>query len=144
MFGQTVSSEERARARDQARMLAIGHVVSGSLVGLIGLVFLAHVGIGIAALTGVMPMDGGGAADRWIFGGIFLASGVMALVMCEGFALLSLYAASCFARSRHRTFLIAVQVLNLMHQPIGTILGVFGLVYLMKPEVKALFEEQAA
>jgi hypothetical protein len=139
-----MSSTERARVRDQGRMLAIGHVVSGGLVGLIGLVFLIHVAIGIGALTGVMPMDDMPAGDRMIFGGMFLFAGVVAVGFCEAFALVSFYAASCFARLRHRSFLVAVQILNLMHQPIGTVMGIFGLIYLMKPEVKALFEERAA
>ena len=132
----------RSKLGSQATGLAIGHAVSGILIGTLGLMFLGHVAVGIAVLVGALPLDpSSGPAMNALFGGMFLVIGAFALVLCEAWAVMLLYAASCFLRTRHRTFLLVVQGLNLLHQPIGTVLGVLGLVWLFQPDVKELFDE---
>ena len=36
-----------------------------------------------------------------------------------------------------------VQVLNLLNQPVGTVLGAFGLIYLMQADARTLFDQAA-
>lgn len=138
-----MDADPRSKLRQQARGLAIGHLVSGLLIGTVGLMFLGHVAVGIAVLTGLLPLDGPNPAMDWLFGGVFLVTGTIAVATCELYAAISLYAAHCFVRSKHRTFLIATQALNLIHQPIGMVLGVLGLIWLFQDDVVQLFAEEA-
>ena len=134
--------DEQAKIDQQATGLAIGHIVSGVLLGGVGLLFLGHVGVGVAAIAGMIPDPAlGSPLGGGLFGAMFLGMGLLALAIFEGYAVLSFYAAACFLRRKHRTFLIVVQILNLFHQPLGTVLGVLGLVWLMQAPVARAFED---
>ena len=138
-----MTEQTRETLRTQANWLAFGHALSGLVIGALGLLFLGHVAVGVAVLGGWLPLDDTSPGMDWLFGGMFLVIGTLAVMGCELFAAVSLYAAYCFTTSRHRMFLIVVQAFNLMHQPIGTVLGVLGLVWLFQEDTKALFEENA-
>jgi len=141
-----MDSAVRRRLEDQARMLAIGHVVVGLMVSGIGLLFSIYIPIGIAALAGWIPLSGNVESpySETFFGLAFLLSGLFVVTLSGAMAVASFIAARCFRTLRHRTFLVIVQFLHLLHQPFGTVLGVFGLVYLMQAEVQQLFAEVAS
>jgi hypothetical protein len=60
-----------------------------------------------------------------------------------GYAALVAYAGRCVSRTRHWTFVIVIAALSCAFFPFGTALGVFTILVLSKPEVKALFPSQA-
>jgi hypothetical protein len=139
--------EKREKLLQQGRWLAIGHYIAGAVLGAIGLLAMPYIGIGVAVLTGLMPMNGQPGSpppSPVAFGSVFLGVGVTLLVIIGTMAVITLYAGTCFSSLRHRKFLMVVQVMNLFHQPVGLILGIFGLIWLSNADVKLLFEEERA
>ena len=68
-----------------------------------------------------------------VFGLWFLLSGVANLI-----------SAYCLRARKGRTFSLAVACLNLLHMPLGTLLGVFTLIVLLRDSVREAYEYQAA
>jgi hypothetical protein len=68
-----------------------------------------------------MGIGGGAVALGWLLGG------------------LTIYAGLCIARRRAPVFCQVIAGLNCLHMPLGTALGVFTLIVLNRPSVKALF-----
>ena len=51
-------------------------------------------------------------------------------------------AAHNLMRYRHRTFCIVMAAIHCLYVPIGTVLGIFTIIILCKPEAQALFEQK--
>ena len=64
-----------------------------------------------------------------VFGGWFLASGVLNVI--AGLALRA---------RKHRTFTLVVAAVNCLHMPLGTVLGVFTFIVLLRNSVRELYE----
>jgi hypothetical protein len=60
------------------------------------------------------------------------------------FAVLLLVAAHFIERGRHRRFVLGVAMLSLVYVPLGTLLGLFTLTVLRRPDVKAVFDSGAS
>jgi hypothetical protein len=75
-----------------------------------------------------------------VFGAAKLIYGVMAL-WTGGSAVLNLLAGIFLRARRHRVFVLIVGGLNCLHIPLGTVLGVFTLVVLLRDSVRPLFDE---
>jgi len=72
---------------------------------------------------------------RQLFLTIQIGIGLMVIVhLVAGF-----YVGNCFRRQKHHTLCIVAAVFVCLSFPLGTVLGVFSLIVLMKPEAKALF-----
>jgi peptidoglycan biosynthesis protein MviN/MurJ (putative lipid II flippase) len=72
------------------------------------------------------------AIFKWfylVFGAWFLASGVLNVI--SGF---------CLRARRHRTFSLVVGGINCLHVPLGTVLGVFTIIILIRDSVRELYE----
>lgn len=118
------------------KIIGILHLVLGGMGVLAGIAFLALFG-GLAGLVGTMGQNPDSAVAVPVLGGI---GGIICIVLLifslpslvGGIALLSM-------ASWSRMFMIIVSALYLLHIPIGTALGVYGLWALTKPETEALF-----
>jgi hypothetical protein len=118
------------------KVIGILHVVLGGMGVLAGLAFLALFG-GLAGLVGSADQAGTGAAAVPIIGGI---GGIICIVLMI-FSLPSLVGgvALLMMAPWSRIFMIVVSGLYLLHIPVGTALGIYGLWALTKPETEALF-----
>ena len=118
------------------KIIGILHVVLGGMGVLAGIAFLALFG-GLAGLVGSVDHTGDAAVAVPVLGGI---GGILFIVLLifslpsvvGGIALLMMAPWS-------RIFMIVVSVLYLLHIPIGTALGIYGIWALTKPETEALF-----
>lgn len=75
------------------------------------------------------------AAVKWLYLGLgawFLLSGVANLI-----------SAYCLRARKGRTFSLTVACLNLLHMPLGTLLGVFTLIVLLRDSVREAYEVPA-
>jgi len=118
-------------------LLGILHWVLGGVVALFSLFPVIHVAIGLMALSGQLP--GMAREEGRIFGILFAGLGSAFILM--GMALAAVLIAAGFslrARRRHPFCLVAAAV-SCLFMPLGTILGVFTIVLLMKPEISAAF-----
>jgi len=67
-----------------------------------------------------------------------LAQGAFAL-MAIVHLVAGIYIGNCFRRQKHHTLCIVAAAIVCLSFPLGTVLGVFSLIVLMKPEAKAIF-----
>ncbi|MFK7927519.1 MAG: hypothetical protein AB8H79_04990, partial [Myxococcota bacterium] len=62
----------------------------------------------------------------------------------EVFAALLIYAGFSFIKMRNHVFLLVVQALNLLNQPLGLVLAILSGMYLLNDDVQALFADAKA
>lgn len=131
----------------QLRLLSIFHYVVGGITALFSLFPLIHVAIGIGVITGAMPMnDGSGnpTDDGRMFGWIFIVIGGLVILCGLTLGAFIAYAGRCLAAHRRHTLCMVVAALSCLCMPLGTVLGVFTLVVLLRPSVKAAFDAPAS
>ena len=133
--------DQRNADADHLMLLSIFHFVGAGLA-LLGILFLfAHFMLMHFMFTNAAmwqnQKDGPPQAQffaifeifYFIFGLWFVASGVLNLI------------SGLFLRAReHRTFSLVVAGINCIHMPLGTVLGIFTIVVLMRPSVREMYE----
>lgn len=136
--------DQRKIDADHLNLLAIFHYVGAGLavLGILGV--LVHFSLFNAFLNNPKLWQNQSNPPpieifrlfRWIYlpiGLWFVASGVLNL--CSGL----------FLRARtHRTFCFLVAVLNCLHLPLGTVLGVFTIIVLSRDSVKEIYDAKSA
>ncbi len=122
------------------RIIGILHTILGGMGVLAGIAFLALFG-GLATFIGSTANSGDAALAVPVMGGI---GGILCIILLI-FSLPSIVGGIGLLNraSWSRMFMIIVSALYLLHIPIGTALGVYGLWALTKPEAEALFVGQA-
>ncbi|MCD0279117.1 hypothetical protein JWH04_09205 [Xanthomonas melonis] len=145
MDASPIVSAPRATAEDlqQLKLLSIFHYVLAGITGLFSLFPLIHLFMGLAIVTGHLPMentnpDAPPLDARW-FGWFFVV--FAAGFICCGLTLAGFmaYAGRCIAQRRRHLLCLIVAGISCSFMPFGTVLGVFTLVVLLRPQVKALF-----
>ena len=99
---------------------------------------LAFIGVGAFIASSPQIAQTNNPPPPW-FGAIFAGIGALVFVSVEGMAALSFLTGRFLSKRQHRTFCVVISALNCMSLPFGTALGVFTLVVLQRPSVKALF-----
>lgn len=129
------------------KILAICHWVLGGLICLCGLFPIAHVVIGILIVIGkITPSQGSGGNPSMppaVFGWIFIGLGLLIIVMMWILGLMLVGSGMCIHRRRRRMFSVVMAAIACSAFPLGTILGVFTLVVLLRDSVKHLYESSA-
>jgi hypothetical protein len=120
-------------------LLAKLHYVMGGLVALFSCIPFAHVAIGLAILMGKLPASQGSTPPPAFIGLIFLLLGSLFILLGWGTAFCIILAGRKLARFKNWTFCIAVAAVQCMMVPLGTLLGVFTIVTLIKDPVKQMF-----
>lgn len=126
---------------ENLRLLAVFHYVLGGIAALFALFPLLYVLLGVLMLADPMDFSGKGGSPPPEFAGIFMTAlgGVLVLAVLSVSA--GLIAAGRFIdRRRHHTFCMVVAGVSCIFFPLGTALGVFSLILLMKPEVRTMFD----
>lgn len=139
----STGEELSARDVDQLRILSICHYVLGGLTTLCGFFPVVHLSIGIAAVTGELD-DGSGRGPPPAFGWMFIGVAFGMMLVLWTTAALMFVAGKALRDRRRRVFCIVTAGLAcLMLQPLGTVLGVFTILVLVRPSVRAAFEQNA-
>jgi len=119
------------------------HYVLGGLIALFSCFPLVHVALGIAVLMGKLPASGGGTPPPVFVGWLFLLVGSFIILLGWGTAFCVFLAGRKLARCKNWTFCIAVAAVQIMMVPLGTLLGIFTIVTLIKEPVKQMFTGKA-
>ncbi|WMJ68133.1 hypothetical protein [Stenotrophomonas sp. 24(2023)] len=133
---------------DHLRLLSIFHYVVAGLAAVFALIFVIHIVMGAAMLTGTLPMDSNGRPpsphEQRFMGWMFIIMGA-GIVSC-GLAMAALiaYAGRCLKQRRRYLLCMVIAALSCLFTPFGTVLGVFTLIVLLKPSVKAAFGQAPA
>src|ERR1019366_1930569 len=97
---------------------------------------LIYVVFGIVIITG--KFDAGRNPPPPGFGFLIAAFGLGIRVLLGGMALAKILAGRCLTQQKHLGFCFAVACVECLHVPMGTALGVFTIIVLIRPSVKAL------
>ncbi|MDR1074737.1 MAG: hypothetical protein LBL59_00050 [Xanthomonadaceae bacterium] len=122
---------------DHLRLLAVFHYVLGGFTLIMCCWPGVYLFIGIALLAGI-----GNGRDRAgeMIAGAILTTGASVFVLAGlVIAGLLIYAGRCLTRRRRYVLCMVVAGMACMFVPLGTALGVFSLIVLLRPPVKALF-----
>mgnify|MGYP003405610100 CR=1 FL=1 len=125
---------------EHLRLLSMFHYIVAGITGLCACVPVIHLVVGLAMLftPEEFSSEQSSGPDRLVgllftvFAGAFIAAG-------WALAIATAWAGRCLARRESRTFCFAVAAVNCLNTPIGTVLGVFTIVVLMRPSVEELF-----
>jgi hypothetical protein len=129
-----------AESAGHVQLLAIFHYVLAGLAALFAILPGFYVGIGWAMLTGAFAFGGKSAnPPPPQVGWLFVAIGVLMMIVALGFAVLVALAGRFLARRRHWTYCLVIAALSCAFFPLGTALGVFTILVLSKPQVRAAF-----
>lgn len=127
----------------QLRLLSIFHYVVAAITGLFSLFPVLHLVMGLAMVSGKLPMETGTSAaqaiDPRLFGWFFVAFASVFIACGLILAGFMAYAGRCLAQRRRHLLCLVVAAISCMMMPVGTVLGVFTLIVLMRPSVKAAF-----
>ncbi|HEY9253596.1 MAG TPA: hypothetical protein VIP30_03580 [Stenotrophomonas sp.] len=119
------------------RLLAVFHYVVAGLTALFALIPSLHLALGIAVVSGAIPAEDPDA--RWV-GWFFIVFAAVFILCGLGLAAAMAFAGRNLQRHRGHTYCLVVAGLSCMVMPFGTVLGVFTLIVLLRPGVRALFE----
>ena len=128
---------------DHLKILSIFHYVHAGLCALIspfGLIYLV-MGI-IMAISPEIFDEGKGPPPPAFVGWILAIIGLVVSLGMLGVGFLSAAAGLYLSKQKHYTFCLVVSAIEMLNQPLGTILGVFTIIVLMRPSVKELFGSQ--
>jgi hypothetical protein len=133
--------DQRKVDADHLRLLSIFHFIGAGLA-LLGILFLlAHYAIFHAFISNPKMWENQKqspppaeffAIFRWfylVFAVWLVASGVLNLI-----------SGMCIRARKHRTFSLIVAGINCVHIPLGTALGVFTIIVLVRDSVRELYE----
>jgi hypothetical protein len=120
------------------KLLSIFYYIIAALIAFISCFALIYLIAGIVFVAAPPPPSAGQPppALGWMF--IVISCGVLLLGWTWAVALM--FAGWYLGRCRHYLYCLVLGCSTLLFQPLGTILGVFTIILLVRPSVKHLFE----
>jgi hypothetical protein len=128
------------RDEEHLRLLSIFYYVKGGLTALGACFFGIYILIGIVVLAIPKPLGSPGQHNDAIAGIMLMFIGVCAGLIVAAIAGLEIFVGRCLNQKKHYTFCVVMAGVSCIFFPLGTILGVFSLVVLLRPTVKPIFE----
>jgi hypothetical protein len=122
------------------RLLSIFHYVVGGIVGLFATIPVIHLAIGLSMVSGRFPTSpGSGPPPPLALGWMFVIFASAFIVLGWALAICLFVAGTFLRRRRHYMFCLVTAGLACTFQPFGLVLGIFTIIVLIRPSVKALF-----
>mgnify|MGYP000005018933 CR=1 FL=1 len=125
--------------------LAIAHYVLGGVIVLFACFPLMHVAMGAMFVFGVGEVSeqlaaqpNGGPPPQW-FGWLFIGVGLLFFVLGQALSISVIVSGRFLKQRRNYMFSFIFACLACAAFPFGTILGVFTIIVLSRPTVKALY-----
>jgi hypothetical protein len=125
---------------EHLRLLSIFHYVVGGLTAAFSLFPLIHVGLGlffVIAGNDLAPSADGSSPVG--LGWLFLIMGTLIIVFGMTLAVWIILSGRYLAKRTHYYFSFVVACFLCLSAPLGTILGVFTIIVLLRPSVKLLY-----
>jgi len=122
---------------EHLRWLSIGFFIHAGITGLFSLIPFVHLFLGIAMVSGSFENDRNPPPPfvGWLF------IGIAAFTILSGFtlAITSFLAGKYIKEQKKYTYCFVMAIISCMFAPLGTILGVFAIIVLLRESVKQLF-----
>jgi hypothetical protein len=123
------------------KTLTIFWYILAAIQALVGCIALIPIGFGLLAIvTGASSGRGDDAAAGGIVGGTFACFGFFLLIIWWGIAFLNFTVARSLPARKKKTLCFVMACLVCLGFPLGTLLGVFTLITLNKPQISASFQ----
>ena len=129
------------------KILSIFHYVVAGIAALFACFPIFHFLIGISALTGGLfsdVSDTGAPFPVRMFGIMFTVIPAIIILSGWAFAICLAIAGRFLAAKQHYLFCLVMAGISCIFTPFGTVLGVFTIIVLVRPSVKALFNGKSA
>jgi len=123
---------------EHLKWLSIGFYVYAGLTALFACFPIIHLVLGIAMITG--QMDGGQNPPPPFFGWFFVGFASIFILVGWALAIASVFAGKYLKQQKNYTFIFVMAVISCMFAPLGTVLGIFTIIVLLRDSVKQLFE----
>lgn len=124
---------------EHLRLLTVFHYVLAGLTALFGCFPIIHLTIGILALSGAFHGPPGSSFPDRLFGLIFTIVGAFLILFFWTIAVFIFLAGRNLARRRRYTLCLVAAGIECLFMPLGTALGVFTIIVLLRPSVKLQF-----
>jgi len=126
---------------EHLNLLSTFHYIAGAITAVFASFPIIHVIIGLVFM---LNPQGFGTDSRQffparMFGMLFFVIGSLFVLIGWTLAVLNIYAGRSLKRREKYTLCLVVACLNCMQMPIGTALGVFTLIVLLRDSVKQMF-----
>jgi len=125
--------------QEHLKLLSIFHYVAAGIIAVFSLIPIFHLGFGLMMVLAPETFQGNGEAAPEFLGWMFIGFAVAFIVTGWVFAALVFSAGRFLVQRKRYTFCMVVAGLECLVIPLGTVLGVFTIVVLMRDSVKALF-----
>jgi hypothetical protein len=129
--------------QEHLRLLAIFHFVCAGLVALCACIPLIHLTLGVMMLFAPEIFGTHNDQPPRVIGLIFVLIAGAFILLGWTLAGLLAWAGRCLLRHKAHTFCLVMAAIACLFMPLGTILGVFTIIVLIRPNVKALFNQAA-
>lgn len=126
---------------EHLRLLSIFHYVVAGVLALFSCLPFIHFFMGVAMVSGWGEI-GADPEAGWV-GWLLIGIASFFILLGWGFAVCLVMAGRNLTRHRRYTFCLVVAALSCLFMPIGTALGIFTIIVLMRPSVRELFEDRA-
>jgi hypothetical protein len=133
---------------EHLKLLSIFQYVMAGMIAVAGCFPIIHVALGVMMVSGkgfappppgtTVTFSGPGPQEM---GWFFIAVGGAIILMAQTFAVLAFLAGRWLSARKKPTFCMVVAGIECLAVPFGTVLGVFTILVLQRPTVRALFEE---
>ena len=126
---------------EHVRLLSIFHYVCAGLAALFACFPILHLIFGLVLLLSPQSFGPPNPNDEppKLVGLIFVIFAACFILLGWTFAAFLAYAGRCLAQRKSYTFCLVMAGIACIFMPFGTILGVFSIIVLVRPSVKALF-----
>jgi hypothetical protein len=125
---------------EQLKIVAILYYVVAGVIALTGFASIIHLGIGLAMLSGIIETKPDEEQGLRVMGAVFTGLALLWMLLWWAMAALVAYGARNLQRRRNWLLAMIIAGLLCLHTPLGTLLGVFTFLILMRPNVKAVFQ----
>jgi hypothetical protein len=121
------------------KILSIFYFVIGGLIALLSCFALIYLFIGVMFVSTPMP-SGSGTPPPPALGWFFIIISIAVILVGWTWAAALMVAGWLLGRCRRYLYCLVMGCSVLLFQPLGTILGIFTIILLIRPTVKRLFE----
>ncbi len=129
---------------EHLRLLSIFHYVVGGITALFACLPCIHLGLGIALVSGALPVQPGQQRMDLFFGWLLIAVASVIILVGWTLAIAIINAGRFLARRTHYMYCFVVAAIECIFMPFGTVLGVFTIIVLSRPTVKVRFQSEGA
>jgi len=123
---------------EHLKLLAIFHYVLGGLAFLASLIGVLYVVMGLALFR--HPMVHQQTAPPFHPGTVLVVMGLVVALLCIALGVCKILAGRWITARKNRTFCLVIAGIECLGFPLGTALGIFSFVVLLRPSVAAMFE----